>query len=495
VKCVHCGSEMALKQEYCPRCGQKAIIDFDVLAASVHEDAATRRGEQIEAWLRWVLLALVVMSSVVFSVNYLWDRPLAFDGSALPALPMKEGVRVDPVVSTPPIIDPRPNPPLPATTLKVFGYRRDPIRSKLRDANSRTDSPAAKTMKPIDSAISQGLAWLVRAQHPQEGYWRADVYNVNWEKWETAQHKWGEIGITSLALLAFLGEGETWVLDQAGKKSQYADAMLRAVKYLISNQDPSGRFGPGEGDGVNFMYNHGMATLAICEAAGLTGDEHLRECAQKAIDYIVTSQTPAGGWNYYAKPAGDSDSSVSSWQVQALCAAREAGLSVPQTALDKAKDMYIKATQADGRVAYSIQRDDGITYPSLRGIALMMRQMLGEDPRGVAVLKKMAGTLQTQLPLVKPAWGPSWAAHAQEKIDNDARAKYDPYTVYFNTYAMFMAGGKDWEVWNEAMRLAVPQMQDNDGGWKCNDIHTRKAGFAYSTALSILTLQVYYRIQ
>jgi hypothetical protein len=486
---------MSLKQEYCPRCGKRAVIDFDVLAQSVHEDAATRRGEQIELWLRWLALALVILGSVVFSINYLWDRPLVFDGSALPALPMKEGVRVDPAMVSPPLVDPRPNPPLPSLTVKSFGYRREPVRGKLLDANSKSAAPAGKPLKSIPETISKGLAWLARAQSAQDGSWKADVYNSNWDKWETPQHKWGEVGVTGLALLAFLGEGETWAPDASGKKSPHAETILKAVKYLVSKQDESGRFGPGEADGVNFMYNHGIATLAISEAAGLSGDEMLRESAQKAVDFIVAAQTPAGGWNYHAKPAGDSDSSVSSWQVQALYAAREAGLNVPKAALDKAKDMYIKATQPDGRVAYSVLKDDTLTYPSLRGIGLMIRQMLGEDPRAVPVLKKMSGLLLAQAPRVRPEWGPLWQPSSANSDDDRLRAKHDPYAVYFNTYALFMAGGKDWEVWNDALRVAIPMLQDNDGAWRCNDINTRKAGFAYSTALNVLTLQVYYRIQ
>ena len=45
------------------------------------------------------------------------------------------------------------------------------------------------------------------------------------------------------------------------------------------------------------MYGHGMASIALCEAYGMTQDPKLRGPAQKALDYIVKAQhAPTGGW-------------------------------------------------------------------------------------------------------------------------------------------------------------------------------------------------------
>ena len=48
----------------------------------------------------------------------------------------------------------------------------------------------------------------------------------------------------------------------------------------------------------------------------MTGDEQFRIPAQKAIDFIVKSQHPKGGWRY--RPGEEGDTSVVGWQLMAL---------------------------------------------------------------------------------------------------------------------------------------------------------------------------------
>jgi hypothetical protein len=76
------------------------------------------------------------------------------------------------------------------------------------------------------------------------------------------------------------------------------------------------------------MYSHGLATICICEAYGLTSDPVLKAPAQHAIDFIVKAQDPAGGgWRYAPRQSGDT--SVVGWQVMALKSGQMSGLSVP----------------------------------------------------------------------------------------------------------------------------------------------------------------------
>ena len=71
-----------------------------------------------------------------------------------------------------------------------------------------------------------------------------------------------DVGVTGLALLAFLGEGSTM---RGGK---YRDNVRRGVKWLISQQGEDGLFGTNAtGD---YIYDHAIAALAMCEAYGLS---------------------------------------------------------------------------------------------------------------------------------------------------------------------------------------------------------------------------------
>src|SRR5881227_3310158 len=83
------------------------------------------------------------------------------------------------------------------------------------------------------------------------------------------------------------------------------------------------------------MYCHGMATLALAELWGNTGDDEVKPDLEKAVNLIVKCQNPQGGWRYEPTPTG-ADISVTIMQVMALRAAKNGGLHVPDVTLKKA---------------------------------------------------------------------------------------------------------------------------------------------------------------
>jgi hypothetical protein len=48
-------------------------------------------------------------------------------------------------------------------------------------------------------------------------------------------------------------------------------------------------------------------------------------------------------------------------------------------------------------------------------------------------------------------------------------------------------------VWNNYTKTVLTHFQDSDGGFRMNDPFSKFGGTIYSTALSVLTMQVYYR--
>ena len=78
------------------------------------------------------------------------------------------------------------------------------------------------------------------------------------------------------------------------------------------------------------MYAHALATMALCEAFGMTGDQRVGAAAQAAVDFIAAAQNrQTGGWRYH--PGEEGDTSVMGWQIMALKSARLAGLKVDQS--------------------------------------------------------------------------------------------------------------------------------------------------------------------
>lgn len=482
VTCNNCGNVVKLRSEFCPICGQRMVHTMDDIIASSQDDAARREGEALIGKLRAGIAALLILFSVVLGVIYLYDKKLTFDGSALPGFqanaPVASGAPNASLEK--PYVDPRPLPPLPTPVVRVMGHRLDPVRAALRSANGGG-------AREFNTGINAGLQFLSKWQE-KDGGWPVSIIPGQLPQGETADFKWGRVGVSSLVLLAYLGDGHTWVNMSNGGRDQYAEIVRRGIAFLLTAQDPAtGRFGAIKRE---FMYNHSMATLALVEAAALTGDAELKARATKAVDFLVQAQTTQGGWEYYGRTESDlADISSSAWPVQALAAARDAQIAVPDEAFSRVLQFYRKSTQKD-RAIYRLTKDDGVYLPSRSGMVLMSRLLCGEsttEPDIAALSTK----LLNYVPKVKPEWGRNWNPKAKDAAD---RAAFNPYMLYFCTYGMFFAGGKEWTEWNEKTSRAIFDMQDGDGAWRANDVFSGQGGTCYSTAMCVLSLQVHHRI-
>jgi len=309
--------------------------------------------------------------------------------------------------------------------------------------------------KESEAAVVAGLKWLKRNQTP-DGRWLLDG---NFKDRGTAN----DIAGTAFGLLPLLGAGKT---HKAAKDNDYDKPVEKALLYLIRKQDrKTGNFGGG-------MYAHGLATIAICEAYGLTQDQALRRPAQMAVNYIVRAQHSAGGWRYVPGQAGDT--SVVGWQVMALKSAQMAGLDVPEVTLRKAQ-RYLDACCDPANEGYGYV-GPGST-PTMSAVGLLCRQYL-------------------------QAWGPQ-NLRLIKGIDNNIK-RYPPgtlknmYYFYYATQVMHHFGGSAWTDWNTRMRDTLVKTQDksgaNNGSWSSvGDEHGSTGGRLMQTSLSLLTLEVYYR--
>ena len=118
------------------------------------------------------------------------------------------------------------------------------------------------------------------------------------------------------------------------------------------------------------MYAHGQATIVLCEAFLMTGDEQLREPAQRAVNFIVQAQHPAGGWRYRPGEAGDT--SVLGWQLMALQSARAASLEVAPESFALA-DHFLDTVQHQNGALYAYQRGRPATDPHLSPVSPTFR--------------------------------------------------------------------------------------------------------------------------
>ncbi len=330
-----------------------------------------------------------------------------------------------------------------------------------------------------EAVVRRGLEWLARHQDP-DGSWDPHGYTrhcrpgiscpgTGFPEYRT--------GVTGLALLAFLGAG----IDHRDP-GPFRGTVARAVEWLITSQDEGGCFGPREGQ---FLYNHGIAALAIAEAAALTRDPELLASCARAVRFIETTQQAGGGWDYTAARTNRNDLSISGWQVMALHSAAEAGVVVSPRTLDRLEAYLRRAIRGDGSAIYA-DRGTGAGRGGV-GVAatgLLSKLYLGWSPR----------SLESQRAAVRLV---------RQSPDPDGRADWERtnqslYYWYTATLALFHVGGEPWEAWNLFLQRSVISLQHEEGEREGSfDPDPNWIGAAggriTSTALGVLTFEVYYR--
>jgi hypothetical protein len=167
---------------------------------------------------------------------------------------------------------------------------------------------ASQTHADQEGAVRQALDWLAGAQE-KSGAWDP----VRWKG-----QKEYEVALTGMALLTFVRQPDARV------RARYSRVIASAVGYLVRQQDAGGGLGP---DIDGRMYNHGIATVALIEAARVAGDERLKEASRAAVQYVAVQQLDSGGWGYRKRSGEEANTSISAWQLHALKLAQEAGLS------------------------------------------------------------------------------------------------------------------------------------------------------------------------
>lgn len=324
-----------------------------------------------------------------------------------------------------------------------------------------------------EKAVELGLEWIARHQRP-DGGWSLDTRDAC--KGSPCPGEgpmmFSDAAATGMALLPMLGAGHTHK-----KPGRYQKTIERGLLWLVKMQRPSGELFT-TGSRHTAFYSHGIASMALCEAYGLTKDKRLRDPAQKAIFYINRSQNKVdGGWRYVV--AEPSDTSVVGWQIFAMRSAHLAGLEVNRSVLRRARE-YLDRVAADptgASYAYMIGRGGSFT---MTAEGLVCRQLMGWPRDHPAMIAGSAAI----------------AANLDESQERNI------YYWYYATQLLHNMRNKDWVRWNARVREGLIGMQTigkecDRGSWDPAEPQVDKwgamGGRLYTTSLSLLTLEVYYR--
>ena len=280
-------------------------------------------------------------------------------------------------------------------------------------------------------------------------------------------------GITGICVMAFMASGED------PDFGPYATNIRKALRNMIINQNPKTGYMTGYGHGS--MYHHGFAMLALSEAYGAVSEDFLwegtdvpadrRRTIGKALELAVrcalTAQekNPWGAWRY-SPQSQDADTTVAGTVLMGILGARNAGIEVPNEAVDKTLNFFQTCTMRSGGVAYQPMNShgDGITRAAI-------------------------GTLVYTIGKRKDT--PEYKATSEfikRRMDQNMRVPYAFYNWYYMAQALFQSDFEAWKAWNRRIIERLQGRQEEDGSF------TSSYGSAYATGMAILTLALNYRL-
>ena len=335
-----------------------------------------------------------------------------------------------------------------------------------------------------EAAVQSALRWLTTHQSP-DGSWKADGSDC---KTCPSLTGWGapagdrryDVGLTGLALLTYLGNGQTH------RFGRYKRTVNRALRWLKTHQKPDGSIGvdPGRGETV---YNHAYATQALSEAYAMSRDFTLKKYVSQAIAWILEAQNPGLGWKYGVR-TGRNDTSVTGAMVGALLAARTSGIDIPEQAFAGANRWFKRVTDPQGKVGYQTPGGGSSFLPATDGKF---------DPLPVPAAIAVFARLHARLATREEVAAASRVIGGQLPTWDKRGRKVNFYYWYHGTNAQFQLGGDAWTAWSKALQAALIPHQETEGcgkgSWSPRGEWGLTGGRVYATAMGALCLEGYYR--
>ena len=278
-------------------------------------------------------------------------------------------------------------------------------------------------------------------------------------------------GVTGMAVLAFLASGED------PNFGIYSGNIRRGLRNILEGQDSDTGILGGRQAGHASMYNHGFAMLALAEAYGAvdertlwpvdtaTKKRSLGEALELAVRASVTSQkkNKFGGWRY-GPDATDADTSVSGAMMVGLLAARNAGIEVPDEAIDRGVAYFKSMTSSAGQVAYSGIGgfDDSVARISIGTLVYAVARR-----KDMPEFKATLGSLTSRL--------------------EQPSSNYVRYSQYYQAQALFQGNVEAWEKWNRQLIAELKTAQKDDGSF------SGELGVTVDTSMSLLAMALNFR--
>jgi hypothetical protein len=359
-----------------------------------------------------------------------------------------------------------------AGAFAVSGHARQPgPPTAPAPAPARPRTGAEFITKETQEAINAGLDLIARSQQADGSFP---------ERAFADRPGGATVGVTALAALALMAGGH-----QPGR-GRYGRAVDKAAEYvagtaggprpgfLTTADSQGGRLGSQPYP----MYSHGFGTLFLAEVCGMLPaagkDSKVRAALEQAVAFTAAAQNQEGGWRY--EPLAQfADVSVTTAQMMALRAAKNAGLFVPKEAVVDKGVAYIKACQMP---------DGGFSYwkghpGAYSAFARTAASVVGLNSAGLYAGTDGGREVERGLRYLRQ-FTPGRPFNAR-----DIPPQHYWYGQYYAALAMWTAGDEYWAAWFPAIRdELLAKYQAGGRGW--TDYH----GPVYATAMALIVLQL-----
>ena len=304
-----------------------------------------------------------------------------------------------------------------------------------------------------EAAIEQGLRYLVSRQSSDGAFRDAGGFGTY------------PVSMTSLAGMALLSSGST------PTEGAYAPNVRKTLTFVLHSSRKNGLICRTGAEESRSMYGHGFGMLFLAQIMGMEEDPErlakIRWVLQKGVGLTDKSQSRLGGWLYTPDMNGD-EGSVTVTQVQALRAARNAGIAVPKKVIRRAMKYLEKSVQPDGGIAYRVGMSGSRPPITAAAVACWFNAGEYDNPMALKALrycKRNIGFGQTR----RGVWGHFFYAHL------------------YLSQVMYLAGDDEWKRYYPKIRKYLISTQNEDGSWDGDSV-----GRVYGTSIALTILQLPY---
>jgi hypothetical protein len=321
-------------------------------------------------------------------------------------------------------------------------------------------------------ALDRALMYLQRTQRNDGSWWLVEAMETP----ESPDHREvQQIEITSVALLAFLGDGHTSTDSPTG----YDSSVRRGIEWLLSIQRENGQFGPPE---LGNVMVHAMATLALAEEFGLTRANHLREPLRRACRWLCSIEaSDSAGFPFLVGREASLTTSV--WAYMALATARHVRvppIDLPEQRIRAFMEWFERTATT---TTSSLHEDDRLLVRSdlLLNAAAGALNLFASEERaqaGAAFMRRIS----REHPDLAPG---------QNADNNDVRY------LFFGSLAQALnvqRGGQGATDWNAAFTRTILEHQHPQGYFEPSSDYGSLYGRVYSAAMVALSIENAYRV-